>query len=181
MVEQPRRVHFFHGMLLRADDLEVEQQYHQQMRHLHNRLHGFGVVSGLEVTVGRGTVRVEPGLAIDPCGREIVVTQPLTLRLERRRHGDPAEPWLRDLVITWQELPEAPVVVSSPHSHDSTEHTRWVEQPALSLTAAGEEAPESLLLARLSRTTRGSVQVDATARRSYGPPDTGSAPGATGS
>lgn len=180
MADQPRRVHFFHGMVLSAEDLEVEQQYHRQMRYLHNRLHGFGVVSGLEVSVARGSVRVEPGLAVDPCGREIVVTQPLTVRLERRRHGDAAEPWLRDLVITWQEVPEAPVVVPSPDPHDTTEHTRWVEQPALSLTAAGEEAPEPLLLARLSRTARGTVQVDATARRSYGPPDTGSAPGPRG-
>ena len=54
MTDQPRRVHFIEGMLLSAADLAAEQQYHREMRHLHNRLHGYGTVSGLEVTVTKG-------------------------------------------------------------------------------------------------------------------------------
>ena len=31
-------------------DLAAEQEYHRGMRHLHNRLHGYGTVTGLDVT-----------------------------------------------------------------------------------------------------------------------------------
>src|SRR6476659_2768020 len=107
MAEPPRRVNFFEGLLLTAADLAAEQEYHRGMRYLHNRLHGYGTVSGLEVAVTRGRVRVSPGLGIDVHGREIVVTVPLTLRLEPHRN---ARRWVRDLLIKWNEVPERPVL-----------------------------------------------------------------------
>jgi hypothetical protein len=118
MADQPRRVNFFHGMTLTAADLAAEQEYHREMRHLHNRLHGYGTVSGLEVAVSRGRVSVEPGVAIDPCGREIVLTAALSLRLEPHRAG---RGWARDLVIAWHESPDSPV----PGPDGATEFTRW--------------------------------------------------------
>ncbi|GAA2163248.1 hypothetical protein [Pedococcus bigeumensis] len=166
MADQPRRVNFFTGMLLTAEDLAVEQEYHREMRYLHNRLHGFGVVSGLDVSVGRGSLRVDPGLAIDPCGREIVVTQPLTVRLAPPQQ---ARRWVRDLVVTWHESPEGLVPALAPGSEDTTAHTRWVELPELSLVAAGKAAAEAVVLARLSRTPRGAVEVDASVRRPLAP------------
>jgi hypothetical protein len=171
MADPPRRVNFFDGMLLTAADLAVEQQYHREMRYLHNRLHGFGTVSGLEVSVGRGRVRVEPGLAIDRCGREIVVTSPLTLRLEPPGQ---ARRWVRDVVIRWHETPAEPV----PGPQGATEHTRWVEQPELSLVAAGKGRSEELVLARLSRGPRGAVVVDPSVRRPLAPAGTGGLGGA---
>lgn len=86
MAEPPIRVGFVEGLMLTAADLTVEQEYHREMRYLHNRLHGYGTVSGLEVVGTRGHVRVSPGMAIDVLGREIVVTAPLTLRLEVHRN-----------------------------------------------------------------------------------------------
>jgi len=47
MADPPRRVNFFNGMILTAADLAAEQEYHQGMRYHHNRLHGYGTVSGL--------------------------------------------------------------------------------------------------------------------------------------
>lgn len=158
MADPPRRVNFFHGMTLTAADLAAEQEYHRQMRHLHNRLHGYGTVSGLEVAVSRGRVSVEPGVAIDPCGREIVLTSALSLRLEPHRAG---RGWARDLVIAWHESPDSPV----PGPDGATEFTRWVEQPELSLVSPGEAAPEALVLARLTRTGRGAVGLDTSVRR----------------
>ncbi len=149
-------------MVLTAADLAAEQEYHRGMRYLHNRLHGYGTVSGLEVTVARRRVRVDPGMAIDACGREIVLAQPLTLRLEPHRD---ARAWVRDLVIVWHETPDIPVTGLD----GATGFTRWVEQPELSLVASGKAAPEALVLARLIRTTRGSVEVDTSVRRSLGP------------
>ena len=124
MAEQPRRVNFFEGQTLTAADLAAEQEYHREMRYLHNRLHGYGTASGLDVDVTRGRVRVSPGMGIDALGREIVVTAPLNLRLDPHRN---ARRWVRDLVIVWREVPECPVP-----SHDgSVDFTRWVEQPEL--------------------------------------------------
>src|SRR6476659_1168112 len=105
MAEPPRRVNFFEGLLLTAADLAAEQEYHRGMRYLHNRLHGYGTVAGLEVTVTRGLVRVSPGTGIDVLGREIVVTAPLVLRLEPHQN---ARGWVRDLVIIWREVPDSP-------------------------------------------------------------------------
>jgi len=149
-------------MALTAADLAAEQEYHRRMRYLHNRRHGYGTVSGLEVTVARGRVLVSPGLAIDVCGREIVVAQPLTLRLGPRGS---ARAWVRDLVIGWHQTAESPV----PDVDGSLAFTRWVEAPELSLVARGKGASETVLLARLTRTTRGAVDVDTSVRRPLGP------------
>src|SRR5438874_3552 len=71
------RVRFFEGQLLTAKDLADEQEYHLEKRRLHNRkLHGTGIVDGLEVAVENGiapTIAVSPGLAIDRRGNEILV------------------------------------------------------------------------------------------------------------
>jgi hypothetical protein len=69
------RLHYYNGRRLDAADLRVEQHYHVAMRRLLNRgLFTPGVVNGLEVSkVDTTHVRVAPGLAIDPLGREIVV------------------------------------------------------------------------------------------------------------
>jgi hypothetical protein len=171
MADAPRRVNFFDGMRLTAADLAVEQQYHREMRYLHNRLHGYGTVSGLEVTASRATVHVGPGLALDPCGREIVLTEPLTLGLEPPLHD---RRWLRDLVITWHEDPEA----QAPASGGVVDHTRWVERPELSLVPAGKGPPDGLVLARLLRQPRGPVDVDTSVRRLLGPAGTGGGAGA---
>lgn len=71
---QFRRPHFFTGKLLTVADLDLEQQYHREKAKLHNRsLHGFGIVSGLKVSVDAGQIVVEPGLALDCDGNEIVI------------------------------------------------------------------------------------------------------------
>lgn len=65
--------------MLTAADLAAEQAHLRDKSHLHHRrLHGYGTVSGLEVSVADGCVVVSPSLAIDGFGREVVVTEPLT-------------------------------------------------------------------------------------------------------
>lgn len=76
MAESPSlvRTRFLAGQLLTAEDLTREQDYSREKLKRHNRiLHGFGVVSGLRVNITRGKVGVEPGLALDCEGNEIVV------------------------------------------------------------------------------------------------------------
>lgn len=76
------RYHF--GMLLGVADLETEQAYHRGKSWLEKSwLHGIGVVWGLDVEVraDHGEVVVQPGLAIDAHGRELVVSDPMCLDL----------------------------------------------------------------------------------------------------
>jgi hypothetical protein len=70
----PKRVRYFSGQFLSADDFNAEQEYFRLLL-------GCGVVSGLETTVGGGTVKVSPGLALDPRGNEITVDCSMALKL----------------------------------------------------------------------------------------------------
>jgi hypothetical protein len=73
----PIRNKFFHGRLLTAEDLAQEQHYFRGKLKLHNRsLHGFGIVSGLDVSARRDKVVIGAGLALDCEGNEIIVSEP---------------------------------------------------------------------------------------------------------
>jgi hypothetical protein len=74
-LERPR---YFAGRLLTPEDLADEQDYFRERLRRHNRLlHGWGIVSGLEVEpAGSCTVTISPGYALDPSGEEIVVPEP---------------------------------------------------------------------------------------------------------
>lgn len=65
------------------DDFQTEQKYMNDKRRLINRfLHGCGVVCGMNVVqVDDETLSLEPGLALDFSGREIVVDAPVTRNL----------------------------------------------------------------------------------------------------
>jgi hypothetical protein len=66
------RYHF--GMLLGVDDFATEQRYQRGKIRLHNAwLHRAGIVWGLGVGADLGTreLTVDPGLALDPTGREL--------------------------------------------------------------------------------------------------------------
>jgi hypothetical protein len=68
------RPRFFSGKLITPEDLALEQQYFREKLKRHNRsLHGFGIVSGLKVTTKSGQIIVEPGLALDCEGNELVI------------------------------------------------------------------------------------------------------------
>lgn len=77
------RNRYFYGKLLTVRDFEVEQRYFNDKRRLMNRLLlGPGILAGLNVlSVDDKTILVEPGVAIDDLGREIVVESPFISRL----------------------------------------------------------------------------------------------------
>ena len=80
------RNNYFTGKLLTAHDLTAEQRYFTDKMRLHNlALHGWGVVCGLKVKPHRycpdQRIVFEPGLAIDPCGREIRVLHEVEIEL----------------------------------------------------------------------------------------------------
>ena len=77
-----RRNNYFSGRVLTAADLQLEQDYFREKQRLHNRaLHGFGIVSGLEVSRRRDKLVITSGLAVDCEGNEVVVAEPQLLPL----------------------------------------------------------------------------------------------------
>lgn len=75
-----KRSGFFSGRLLTPEDFEREQQYVREKFKRHNRtLHGFGIVSGLKVTMKAGQIIVEAGLALDCAGNEILIGTPQSI------------------------------------------------------------------------------------------------------
>lgn len=76
------RNHYFTGKLMLERDFTEEQRYYiDKLRHHHQRLHGWGVVCGLQVKAHPNEecrdkfICIEPGTAIDCCGHEIVVRE----------------------------------------------------------------------------------------------------------
>lgn len=83
-----KRNAYFYGKLMTVRDFQLEQEYLNEKRQLGHRLvHGRGIVCGMELeSAGFGTgasadklvVTLLPGVAIDGCGREIVVERKLS-------------------------------------------------------------------------------------------------------
>lgn len=75
-----KRARYFHGMLMTERDFREEQIYHDEKRKLLNRmLHGWGVVCGLKISAAspaNSRIIIEPGLALDCAGNEIIVCEP---------------------------------------------------------------------------------------------------------
>ena len=71
----------FCGHLLTDADLLCEQRYFREKNKLYHRaLHGHGIVCGLRIMCDsdcEGYVRIEEGYAIDDCGNDLVVCEPL--------------------------------------------------------------------------------------------------------
>lgn len=74
---------YFYGKLLTVRDFEIEQRYFNDKRRLVNRLlMGPGILAGLgTLLLDDKTLMIQPGIAIDFLGREIVVESPYTSRL----------------------------------------------------------------------------------------------------
>lgn len=128
------RVHYFTGRYLAARDFKDEQSYHRSHHYLHNRmLHGWGVVCGLEVVQHdqedcRGKyVRIGSGLAIDCCGREIVVERASCCGDEQPEipwdKYDRTRPWLV-LCLSFHERGIEPLPVIHGEGDCSTEKTK---------------------------------------------------------
>jgi hypothetical protein len=87
------RLNYFYGQMLGACDFRTERSYFRDKMRLHNRcLHGYGTVCGLLVEARRpkpecaadaaeAMVVIEPGLALDVEGNELIVRDSDCLRV----------------------------------------------------------------------------------------------------
>jgi len=80
--DQIARVSYFERQFLRTQDFVDEQAYLIAMRRRHNIAHHrWGIVEGLEIVEEEGSLFVEPGMAVDGYGRELVLPYRLSLPL----------------------------------------------------------------------------------------------------
>jgi|ERR1043166_176592 hypothetical protein len=125
-----KRLGYFTGPVLTADELQLEQKYFIEKHKLHNRaLHGFGIVSGLKVTVAGGLLIVAPGLAIDCEGNELVVDSEQTI----------APSGLGDLRIAYLGVRYFEKCVDPVPAVDGGEASSHIQE-SFELTLAGENA-----------------------------------------
>jgi hypothetical protein len=81
-----KRLHYYEQQYLRTSDFVDEQRYHVLARRRHHVAnHRYGIVTGLEVTADTdsGEAAIQPGMAIDGFGREIVVFDAVPLDKEK--------------------------------------------------------------------------------------------------
>ena len=121
-IESFTRNHYFTGKLLVERDFRQEQQYYIDKLRLHaRRLAGTGVVCGLKVkphpTCPDRFVCIEPGLAIDCCGHDILVVDedcidltaiPSVKNLIDKPDGKPHS---LQICIRYRECPSEPIPV----------------------------------------------------------------------
>lgn len=139
------RNRFFYGKLLTVRDFETEQKYFNDKRRMVNRLlHGIGVVSGLHVVaIDDRSISVEMGMALDHLGREIIIANPVTLKLSTIE-GFTNNEYAKNvyLCLAYDEKGKEPVhsvANSSTRSEEVSEYNRILETYKLYIK---EEAPD---------------------------------------
>jgi hypothetical protein len=122
--QTPLRNHYFFGKLMDVPDFDVEQAYVvDKFRRHHARLHGTGVVCGLEVLPHANPacrdryVVVRPGEALDCCGNEILVLEEQVVDLAefpevaQLLHEPDGQQHLLRLAVCYRECPTEDVPV----------------------------------------------------------------------
>jgi hypothetical protein len=125
--------------VLRVADLEAQQSYLIEARRRHNiGQHGWGIVRGLEI-LDTPELVVQPGVAVDGYGRELIVAAPLKIPAEvfNKLEDNALDVWLV------YELADANVPQRGSWSCGPGKNTRASEYANLRLTSAAQ-TPERL-------------------------------------
>lgn len=109
---------YFYGKMLTSRDFKLEQDYGIEKNRLISRLVlGAGIVCGLTIEIDKEqgendsfTVTLSPGVALDGCGREIVVSKTKSQQLEFNSPGQ------KYLYIEYDERFKEPVADLNPAS-----------------------------------------------------------------
>ena len=98
------RQRFFNGQRLFASDLQGLEEFHREMRWLHNQsLHQPGIGIGYAVggDTGASEVSIAPGYAIDALGREIILVAAATEPIPPVANDGFGEPVHYDLTVSY--------------------------------------------------------------------------------
>jgi len=155
------RLNYYEGEYLGATDFEAEQDYQRDMRRRHNvGQHTWGIVSGLDIAfVPTGVnapgsnlpevnVYVQPGMAIDGFGREVVVlnkTQ-LTTDLFAAYNNPAAQYTVMSVWISYAQVMLNPPSDSCTAANTANSFGRIQETFALSVTQSGAPPTDDLIV-----------------------------------
>jgi hypothetical protein len=152
MVDDPnlsnglRRVNYFTGQMLTADDLKAEQEYvRARLRRLNLSALGVGIVSGLTVSISKdgNSIEVAPGLAVGPSGDEIAVTRPQTIALATTDKAVLVQ-------VRYAEKLCNPVPAQAASGGSDVQHSRLLETFELIVSSAA--ISDAIVIAQLRRT-----------------------------
>jgi hypothetical protein len=131
-----KRLRFSTGQVLTVESLNLEQQYFREKLKRHNRiLHGFGIVSGLKVSVQAGQIIVEPGLALDCEGNELVVLSAETVVVATATDAlGAAYVCVRYVETETDEVPVVPLEPVTTSAENGTEASTITEGVAIEVT-----------------------------------------------
>jgi hypothetical protein len=148
-----KRAKYFDQQLLLLKDFTDEQFYHLHMRRRHNQLlHTTGVADGLKVVkTGAKQVTVNPGMALDNEGREIVLDKEIPIDLSDAELYPPNFSYL--VTISYAES-ETDLSASG-----DKQNTRIQESYRASVIREGRTSPDgaAVQLARLTFSSKGVV------------------------
>jgi hypothetical protein len=130
------RNRYYTGKYMTPRDFTAEQTYFLSRHRLHNRLlHGWGVVCGLRVVkhpkpeCADRWVVVRAGVAIDCCGRELVLEADEALELPLPTDTTPADTAPADQAPPAQQPQPEPTEPPEPATRELFVCLRYVEQP----------------------------------------------------
>src|SRR5437879_5397694 len=105
---QLKRVNPFMGLMIDAQTWGDSHDYHRMASAAHVlAMHGWGIVTGLEIDASDPAERaiwIRPGVAVDPDGRLIIVSQPFRYQITTEKPG------LMYLVLMFREIPTQPAI-----------------------------------------------------------------------
>lgn len=145
-MEPFKRLHLFNGMLVTEGDWNAGIAYHAEKHGLHQQaLHGAGIIpqflQGLSVRAVQPNALklvVNPGMAIDPQGRELILLEPTLLALHPETFALEGRPFAGYLYVTlrYEEVPDDFAV--SETDARITGHRRVLERARLQITPDGK-------------------------------------------
>jgi hypothetical protein len=152
MKEAFRRINYFKGFFVQAEDLQNAERYHIEKRRLHNRcLHTPGVVAGcmggLAVTATKDgtTLTVAPGCAIDGRGRELYLPVASDLPLDPKDYNPPCTVYV---IVAYGE--EEDDLRPDKENPEFEGHAFIVEHPKCEVVMAEPDNNKVIELARIS-------------------------------
>jgi len=139
------RSHYFDGKFMDAQDFALDPDYLLAHHRLHNRMyHGWGVDRGLQVErhpdpdCRASWVVIQPGLAVDPLGRELVLKKEIAVEVDR---ASGTHLWLLGIQYHQQNVDCEPLL----YDPDGSRRREW---------GRVEESPRARLIPDLSDLSR---------------------------
>lgn len=131
MSTQQKRVRYRERQTLDAATLNAEQSYRMALQRGHHLdVHGWGIITGLNLELASNQLQIQPGLAVDGYGRLLIIQEPIRKKLPNA--FTKIDVWLlygRSAAAVSQQIREP---------HEAQQPNRWLETAQVCLTEAAQ-------------------------------------------